>query len=195
MSFDGLARAFYFSWGSTFRDVQHASLHTPTSSNVPASTPTVMSDFSSFSSIFGIWYQRRRKLEGSTSFSMPCVLRCCAYCLDLMRVAIRLWVWESLKTLFYEIMLLCDLICFGYGHVFMVTILACHILSLDCFIFIWSAVGTWLLPDRYSQDDSATLWGWQCHPVLISQGLVRLNWYNLYMHHVYSYDTLFSTPQ
>ena len=54
--------------GQHLRDVQHASLHTPTSSDVPASTPTVMSDFSSFSSLFGTWCQRGRKLEGSTDF-------------------------------------------------------------------------------------------------------------------------------
>ena len=38
--------------GQHLRDVQHASLHTPTSPDVPASTPTVTSDFSSFSSLF-----------------------------------------------------------------------------------------------------------------------------------------------
>ena len=40
--------------GQHLRDVQHASLHTPTSPDVLASTPTVTSDFSSFSSLFGI---------------------------------------------------------------------------------------------------------------------------------------------
>ena len=39
--------------GQHLRDVQHASLHTPTSPDVPASTPIVMSDLSTFSSLFG----------------------------------------------------------------------------------------------------------------------------------------------
>ena len=39
--------------GQHLHDVQHVSLHTPTSPDVPASTPTVTSDFSSFSSLFG----------------------------------------------------------------------------------------------------------------------------------------------
>ena len=34
--------------GQLFHDIQHASLHTPTSQDVPASTPTMTSDFSSF---------------------------------------------------------------------------------------------------------------------------------------------------
>ena len=38
--------------GHLLRDIQHASLHTPTSQDVPALTPTVTSDFSSFSSLF-----------------------------------------------------------------------------------------------------------------------------------------------
>ena len=63
-------------------------------------------------------------------------------------------------------MLLYDLICFRYGHVFMITLLAYHILSLDCFIFIWSAVEIRLLSDWYSQDGSAALWGRQCRPLL-----------------------------
>ena len=63
-------------------------------------------------------------------------------------------------------MLLCDFICFGYGHVFMITVLACHILSLGCFIFIWSAVEIWLLSDWHGQDGSAAQWGRQCRPVL-----------------------------
>ena len=40
--------------GQHLCDVQHASLCTPTLPDVPASTLTVTSDFSSFSSIFGI---------------------------------------------------------------------------------------------------------------------------------------------
>ena len=103
------------------------------------------------------------KIRGVNGFSTPC---CYASCSDPMRVVVRLWVWESLKTLFYEIMLLCDFICFGYGHVFLITVSACHILSLDCFIFIWSAVEIWLLCDWYSQDGSAALWGRQCRPLL-----------------------------
>ena len=39
--------------GQFLRDIQHASLRTPTSPDVPTSTPTVMSDLSSFSSLFG----------------------------------------------------------------------------------------------------------------------------------------------
>ena len=75
-------------------------------------------------------------------------------------------------------MLLCDLMCFRYGHVFMVTVLACHILSLNCFIFIWSAVGIWALPDLYSQDGSAGRWGQQCRPVLYQPGscVLQLIW-------------------
>ena len=40
--------------GQHLRDIQHASLRTPMLLDVPASTPTVMSDFSFFSSLFGI---------------------------------------------------------------------------------------------------------------------------------------------
>jgi hypothetical protein len=115
---------------------------------------------------------KEEKIRGVNSFSTPYVLCCCAWCLDPMRVVVRLWVWESLKTLFYEIMLLCDFICFGYGHVFMVTVLACHILCLNCFISIWFAVEILLLPDWHSQDGSAAL-------CCISQNLVCLNWLNM----------------
>ena len=38
--------------GQHLRDVQHASRHTPTSLDVPASTPTVMSDLSAFFLLF-----------------------------------------------------------------------------------------------------------------------------------------------
>ena len=110
---------------------------------------------------FSFWYLMPKgdKIRGVNRFSTPCVLCCCALCSDPMRVVVRLWVWESLKTLFYEIMLLYDFICFGYGHVFMVIVLACHILCLNCFISIWSAIEIWLLPDWHSQDGSAALWG------------------------------------
>ena len=76
--------------GQHLRDVQHASLHTPTSSDVPASTPTVTSDFSSFS--FSFWYlmPKGEKIRGVNRFSTPCVLNSCALCSDPMRVVVRL---------------------------------------------------------------------------------------------------------
>ena len=69
-------------------------------------------DLSSFLLLFSVLCQRGRKLEGSTTFLTPWRV-CCS-------------------RSFY----LCTLYVYGYGHVFEVIVLACHILSLDCFIFI-----------------------------------------------------------
>ena len=76
------------SQGLLLRNVQHVSLHTPTSPDAPASTVVpMMSDWFSFFLLFSFWYLRPKgeKFRGINFFSL---LRC-ALCPDLVRFESR----------------------------------------------------------------------------------------------------------
>ena len=76
------------SQGLLLRNVQHVSLHTPTSLDAPASTVVpMMSDWFSFFLLFSFWYLRPKgeKFRGINFFS----LLHCALCPDLVRFESR----------------------------------------------------------------------------------------------------------
>jgi hypothetical protein len=83
---------------------------------------------------------KEEKIRGSTTFWAAAGVLC--HILWVL-VITRLWVWESLKTLFYVIMLLYDSVCIGYGHVSLVWT-RCYLFVLGCLSFILNIFVWWL---------------------------------------------------
>jgi hypothetical protein len=88
-------------------------------------------DFFLLFSPFWCLLPKGEKIRGVNNFLMLCVAigASCQICWEL--VLVRWRVRESLKTLICIIMLLCDSICIGYGHVWFVWI-RCHLFMLGC---------------------------------------------------------------
>ena len=94
-------------------------------------------------------------------------------------------VWESLKTLNCEIMLLFDFLCIGYGHILFVSIRS-HLIVLGCISFFLSELAVWCLTLSCSYNQVR-----QCRTQLQQQAHVCMI---CHMHHVYILLTLCAAP-
>jgi len=109
----------------------------------------------------------------------------CASCpIRWVLVFARWKVWESLKTLNCEMMLLFDSLCIRYGHVSFVWIRS-HLIVLGC-IFFLSKLAVWCLTLSCSYNQVR-----QCRTQLQQQTHVCIN---CHTHHVYIFLTQYAAP-